>query len=167
MNPKLRITPEYQAIVAAPFGTIGVIVIDGRLGGVDFLPSDILIQAPSDPVARQVSERLTAYFADGRHVLDMPISLTGTLFQQKVWQAIRTIPAGQTLTYSALAERVGSGPRAVANACGANPIPLVIPCHRVVAMHGLGGFMQGRETESLSIKQWLLNHERSQSSIAG
>ena len=73
------------------------------------------------------------------------------------------IPAGSTITYADLAQRAASGARAVANACGANPVPVIIPCHRVVARHGLGGFMRGREAGALGIKQWLLAHERSES----
>ncbi|MBU3737317.1 MAG: MGMT family protein, partial [Methylobacterium sp.] len=80
--------------------------------------------------------------------------------------ALRSIPAGRTLTYGELAASLGSGARAVANACGANPVPLVIPCHRVVARDGLGGFMQGRASAALQIKQWLLQHERSGSAAA-
>lgn len=90
----------------------------------------------------------------------MPLSANGTAFQRRVWHALRAIPLGSTITYAELADRVGSGARAVANACGANPIALVIPCHRVVAKNGLGGFMQGRATDSLAIKRWLLAHEQ-------
>jgi methylated-DNA-[protein]-cysteine S-methyltransferase len=82
----------------------------------------------------------------------------GTVFQQRVWQAIASIPLGQTRSYGQLAEQLNSGPRAVANACGANRIPLIIPCHRVLAKNGLGGFMQGKKN-GLNIKRWLLAHE--------
>jgi methylated-DNA-[protein]-cysteine S-methyltransferase len=82
----------------------------------------------------------------------------GTPFQRRVWQAISAIPKGQVLTYSEIAQQVGSGPRAVANACGANHLPLVIPCHRVVAKDGLGGFMNGA-VGGQKVKKWLLKHE--------
>ena len=91
-------------------------------------------------------------------ILDIPYAVSGTPFQKRVWKAISDIPAGEVLTYSELAEKVGSGPRAVANACGANRLPLLIPCHRVVAKNGLGGFMQGING-GLKIKEWLLAHE--------
>lgn len=117
--------------------------------------------AAQDAVAAAVCAALAAYLRDPAFPLDaLPLGLTGTPFQQRVWQAISAIPPGHTLSYSELAWQVGSGPRAVANACGANPVPLVIPCHRVVARHGLGGFMRGRAKEALAIKQWLLGHER-------
>jgi methylated-DNA-[protein]-cysteine S-methyltransferase len=82
----------------------------------------------------------------------------GTPYQQRVWQAISAIPRGQVLTYGDIAAQIGSGPRAVANACGANNIPLIVPCHRVVAKGGIGGFMQGNK-DGLKIKKWLLKHE--------
>ncbi|HQR50444.1 MAG TPA: methylated-DNA--[protein]-cysteine S-methyltransferase [Methylophilaceae bacterium] len=157
---------DYQAVIAAPFGTLGILSEAGLLFGIDFLPASLPLQAPVDPATLDTCGKLQAYLRDASAPLDLSLHLAGTEFQRRVWDAIRAIPPGCTLTYSELAQRVGSGARAVANACGANPIPLVIPCHRVVAKHGLGGFMQGREAGSLSIKQWLLQHERSESGTA-
>jgi methylated-DNA-[protein]-cysteine S-methyltransferase len=151
----------YQAVIEAPFGALGLRVVDGMLAAVDFLPAGTPFQAPGDPLAREIGESLAGYLRNPHQALDFPLYAAGTPFQQRVWNALRQIPIGKTLTYTELAQRVASGPRAVANACGANPIPIVIPCHRVVAKGGLGGFMQGREVDSLSIKQWLLAHERS------
>ncbi len=150
----------FQAIIPAPFGVLGVRMEAGQLTGVEFLPRDTPLQAPTDALLNPVCAQLCAYLKDASIPLQVPLPLRGTPFQRRVWQAICTIPVGATLTYAELAELVGSGPRAVANACGANPVPLVIPCHRVVAKHGIGGFMQGREADSLLIKQWLLQHER-------
>lgn len=152
--------------MAAPFGVLGISVVDGRLTAIDFLAADTPLLAPVDDATRKICEHLVDYLAEPKTVLNLPVTISGTPFQQRVWRAIQGIPAGEALTYAELAERVGSGARAVANACGANRIPLVIPCHRVVAKHGLGGFMQGREPGSLSIKQWLLNHERRKPAVA-
>jgi len=80
--------------------------------------------------------------------------------QRRVWQRLRAIPAGNPISYSQLASDVGSGARAVANACRANWFPLVVPCHRVVAKSGLGGFAGHRDGWHLELKQWLLRHER-------
>lgn len=88
----------------------------------------------------------------------LPLDIAGTEFQQRVWQEISSVPFGETITYSALAERVGRphAVRAVASACGANPVPLVIPCHRILAKNdGLGGFIWG-----VDVKQALLMRER-------
>jgi methylated-DNA-[protein]-cysteine S-methyltransferase len=83
-----------------------------------------------------------------------------TDFQRKVWKGIAAIRPGKTRTYGELAERIKSSPRAVGNACGANPYPLVVPCHRVVATnHGLGGFARQRGGFLLDVKRWLLAHE--------
>ena len=86
----------------------------------------------------------------------------GTPFRQRVWQAIHAIPSGRTLTYGELARKLNSAPRAVGGACGDNRIPLVIPCHRVVASGGIGGFMHASGGDPIAIKQWLLRHERAQ-----
>lgn len=88
--------------------------------------------------------------------IDVPYLLSGTKMQEDVWHKISTIPIGAVLTYQALAGAVDrpQAYRAVANACGANPVPLIIPCHRVVAKNGLGGFGLGNE-----LKRWLLNGE--------
>lgn len=158
---------DYQAVVAAPFGALGVRVVDGVLTGVDFLPDASELRAASDVATQTICAQLTDYLRNPHHPLDFPVRLTGTPFQQRVWRAMQAIPVGETLTYAELAQRISSGPRAVANACGANPIPVIIPCHRVVAKGGLGGFMGGREADSLSIKQWLLAHERSEPHAAG
>jgi methylated-DNA-[protein]-cysteine S-methyltransferase len=158
---------SYQAIVAAPFGALGVRLHDKALAAIDFLTGAPSPSPTVNAAAEAVATQLARYLDNPHHQFDFPLSLVGTPFQRQVWQALRAIPVGETITYAELAQRVSSGPRAVANACGANPVPIVIPCHRVVAKGGLGGFMKGRETNSLSIKHWLLAHERGQSSIAG
>lgn len=157
----------YQAVLPVPFGALGLRIEQDTLTGIDFLPASVPPTPPQGAFARQVSATLQHYFEDPHQPFDLPLELGGTPFQQRVWQAIAAIPVGETITYSELAEKVGSGPRAVANACGANPVPVIIPCHRVLARGGLGGFMQGREQGSLSIKQWLLAHERGESRTAG
>lgn len=117
-----------------------------------------LSKAHSD-LAKVYSQHIQKYLNNPFSRFHMPMIAHGTVFQQRVWQAIFDIPCGQTKTYGALARQLHSGPRAVANACGANILPILIPCHRVVAQNGLGGFMQG-QAHGQRIKQWLLNHER-------
>lgn len=150
---------EFDAVISAPFGAIGIRVADDFLLGLELLPDNPGEQIPQQHFVQAVVRQLRQYLSDAQVKLDIACALQGTPFQQRVWQAIAQIPVGATITYSELARRVGSGPRAVANACGANHVPLVIPCHRVVAKHGLGGFMQG-EAKGLAIKQWLLRHEQ-------
>jgi methylated-DNA-[protein]-cysteine S-methyltransferase len=110
------------------------------------------------PSFKQITQEILAYLQRPHQAFSLPAQLAGSAFQNKVWLAIYAIPLGQTRTYSELAAQLQSGPRAVANACGANRLPLLIPCHRVVAKNGLGGFMRGDEN-GLSIKRWLLSHE--------
>ncbi|HEX9181099.1 MAG TPA: methylated-DNA--[protein]-cysteine S-methyltransferase, partial [Burkholderiales bacterium] len=91
----------------------------------------------------------------------LPLRAAGTDHQRRVWSALAAIPVGQTLSYGELAGTIGSSARAVGQACGANPLPLLVPCHRVVARDGgLGGFMGRRDGFALSVKRWLLEHER-------
>lgn len=156
----------YQAVMTAPFGMLGLRIREEMLAGVDFLPAATPALAPATAAGIHACRALEDYFSGSLQPLDLPIIPAGTAFQRRVWAALRSIPAGRTLTYGELAASLGSGARAVANACGANPVPLVIPCHRVVARDGLGGFMQGRASAALQIKQWLLQHERSGSAAA-
>lgn len=150
---------EYQACIPFSAISLGIRCSDKALLGIDFLAHDAPEIAPTNDFARQVCEILNAYLQQPSQPLDVAIVPQGTAFQQRVWQEIRRIPLGQTITYGELAKRINSGPRAVANACGANQTPLLIPCHRVVARNGIGGFMQGKRTNALHIKRWLLAHE--------
>jgi methylated-DNA-[protein]-cysteine S-methyltransferase len=154
---------DYQASFPTPFAVLGIHCTADSISGIDFLPPNTPTLAPQTDLARWACEAVQHYLQNPTQLTALPLELAGTPFQQRVWQAIRRIPPGQTLTYATLARQVGSGARAVANACGANPIPLFVPCHRVVAANGLGGFMQGRDSTSLDIKRWLLEHERNAS----
>jgi methylated-DNA-[protein]-cysteine S-methyltransferase len=154
----------YDAILAAPFGALGIRARDA-LTEISFLPAARPV-APKTPLAREVCAQLRAYFRDPSFKFDLPLDTDGTEFQQRVWRALRGIRPGRPLTYGRLAERLHSGPRAIGGACRANPVPVVVPCHRVVAAHGLGGFMGGAGTKDTRIKQWLLAHERSDAASA-
>jgi methylated-DNA-[protein]-cysteine S-methyltransferase len=91
---------------------------------------------------------------------DLPLAIRGTAFQQRVWRGIAGIGAGHVWTYGQLAREIGSVPRAVGQACGSNPLPIVIPCHRVVASGGIGGFAHHPgEGFYRNVKRWLLAHE--------
>jgi methylated-DNA-[protein]-cysteine S-methyltransferase len=89
---------------------------------------------------RRAKREIGAYFAGKRHEFDLPIKPNGKPSEIKVWQAMAAIPYGQTRTYGEIAKEVGINARAVGQACGRNPIPILLPCHRVVAANGLGGF---------------------------
>jgi methylated-DNA-[protein]-cysteine S-methyltransferase len=148
---------QFDCIVRAPFGAVGLMHQNGQVT-IEFLSENLNSKSSNNKTLIQISAQIEAYFADAKHQIKYAFKLHGTEFQRRVWLAIIAIPRGQVLTYGQIAHQIGSGPRAVANACGANNLPLIIPCHRVVAKTGLGGFMQG-SPNGLKIKKWLLNHE--------
>lgn len=150
---------DYQAVFSLPCTRLGIRVDANALLALDFLPLDTPAHPPTSQMAQLVWEELSAYLADPGHVFRLPLQMGGTVFQQRVWQQIAAIPAGKTSTYGDLAMTLQSAPRAVGNACGANPIPLVVPCHRVVGKSGLGGFNRQQTNLTLDIKRWLLRHE--------
>jgi methylated-DNA-[protein]-cysteine S-methyltransferase len=92
------------------------------------------------PLLAEAARQLAAYF-DGRlSEFDLPLAPAGSPFEERVWSAMQAIPFGETRCYGDLAQAIGSAPRAVGRACGKNPIPIVIPCHRVLAKGGMGGY---------------------------
>jgi methylated-DNA-[protein]-cysteine S-methyltransferase len=113
-------------------------------------------QTPT-PLLSRAKERLEAYFDTGRtDYSGLPLAPAGTEFQRRVWSAMQQIECGATESYGALARRIRSSPRAVGQACGANPIPVLIPCHRVVSATGMGLYSGGNGTET---KAYLLHLE--------
>ena len=148
---------NYDAVVVAPFGAVGISV-QGVQVRVELLSVGYILKAAEHKIAANVANQITAYFDNAHNDFNLPLIYKGTVFQRRVWQAISAISCGQVLTYGDIAAQIGSGPRAVANACGANHLPLIIPCHRVVAKNGIGGFMSGQQ-DGVKIKTWLLKHE--------
>jgi methylated-DNA-[protein]-cysteine S-methyltransferase len=151
---------DYQAKLTAPFGVLGIRCDDRALLGIDFLPMTIRPQRASSAFANAVCEQLLDYFKSPDIQFTVPLNASGTTHQKKVWQAMLNIPRGETRSYGKLAAELESGAQAVGQACGANPIPIIIPCHRVVSKAGLGGFMRHASGASLDIKRWLLKHEQ-------
>ncbi len=108
----------------------------------------------------EAARQIERYRDDPDADFDLPLDVRGTPFQAKVWRALSRIPRGETRTYGAIAKALGSAARAVGQACGENRFPVVIPCHRVVAASGLGGFAHARGGYLMDAKRWLLRHER-------
>lgn len=153
---------NFQAKFAAPFAVLGVRTEDEWLVDIDYLPLDTSELSPQNEIASEVCNQLRAYLENPDYEFDLALHIRGTSFQQRVWQAIKAIPCGQTNSYADIAKQLHSSPRAVGGACGANNIPIVIPCHRVITKNGgLGGFMNANDGQPLVIKHWLLRHEGS------
>ena len=150
---------DYQAVVAAPDFALGVRCNDDEIQVIDFLEARAEV-TPKSLLAKEAVRQLRAYLRDPGFVFGLPLAPAGTPFQRRVWAQIEAIPCGETRTYGDVAAALGNAPRAVGGACGANPYPLVVPCHRVVASGGgLGGFARERGGLLLDIKRWLLAHE--------
>jgi len=153
-----------HCVIGAPFGCLGITteLVEGSLmvSRISYLAPSALRKGPENDLAALVEQQCGAYFADPTAVFDLPLKPQGTDFQRRVWHAVVQLQSGEKTTYGAIARHLHSGARAVGSACGANYFPLVIPCHRVVAKAGLGGFM-GQDAPGLyrDIKAWLLNHE--------
>jgi methylated-DNA-[protein]-cysteine S-methyltransferase len=160
MNPQQG-SELFSAIVAAPFGAVGIRTEAGNVRELVYLPPHFAEKDAVDAVADLAAAQVTQYFADPDFAFSLPLMQAGSAYQQRVWAAISAIARGTVRTYGQVAREIGSAPRAVGQACGANWFPLIIPCHRVTAAGGLGGFASHDDENGfhLSVKRWLLQHE--------
>ena len=155
----------YHKIIASPIGDLTLVATDAALIAIRFpgeddarAPVPTLALTPDHPILRAAGTQLGEYFAGARRVFDLPLAPQGTAFRVAVWQALLTVPFGETCSYATIARAIGqpTATRAVGAANGRNPIPIVIPCHRVIGADGsLTGFGGGLPT-----KRFLLDHER-------
>ena len=150
---------QFQAILQTPFSRLGVRADNDRVAEIVFLRGHGPALAPQNRLAERACGQIERYIRDPQYRFDLPIEPQGTAFQRRVWRKIATIGAGRTRSYGEIARELDSSPRAVGQACGANPLPLVVPCHRVLAASGLGGFAHHSRGFPLSVKRWLLVHE--------
>lgn len=149
---------DYAAVTASPVGVLGIRMVEQALAGIDILSEGVAERCAECTSTKAVVAALKRYFGDPHAGFGVPLRLAGSAFQQQVWALLRTIPVGCTVTYATLARRVPSSARAIGQACRANPVPIIVPCHRVVAATGLGGFMGG-SASYLHVKRWLIQHE--------
>lgn len=150
---------RFDAVLATPFGRLGIRTDADALAGIWFLPDRVRPIGPTSPLAERACEQVERYLRDPDFHIRLPMKPAGTAFQRRVWNAIAAIAPGHTRSYGEIARELGSAPRAVGQACGENPYPLVVPCHRVVAAGGIGGFAHAGDGYLLRIKRWLLAHE--------
>jgi len=155
---------RFDAVMRTPFGAVGVRTEavgteDECVAEIVYLPHGAREISPKDRLAREACEQVDRYLADPAFRLELPLRPVGTRYQRRVWEKIAEIPCGRVRSYGEVAKDLRSGPRAVGQACGANFFPLAIPCHRVVASGGIGGFARGDDGFHITIKRWLLAHE--------
>jgi methylated-DNA-[protein]-cysteine S-methyltransferase len=153
----------YDVIVDFPKMKVAVTTREDKVVEIRYLPLPTASIAPRNSLAERAARQLERYREDPDTKFDLPLLIEGTPFQLKLWQALCEIPRGETLTYGEMAKKLGGGDwemsRAVGQACGDNRLPIVIPCHRVVAADGLGGFAHSTGGYLLEAKRWLLLHE--------
>ena len=150
---------QYSFVMNSPLGKLGVQTVNKKIHRLDYQAGSVQLRAVSGDFDRKVETELENYFDNPATGFSVPLELTGTPFQQRVWLALTRIPFAETLTYGELAARLGSGARAVGNACRHNPVPIIVPCHRVVAAHGIGGYAGSTSGPVLDRKRWLLEYE--------
>lgn len=165
----LKNRATYSLTLPSPLGsltvtatTAAVIKLDwgGRGAQKASWAADIDTPPEAGTLLAEAARQLEAYFANGKFRFDLPLEPAGTDFQRAVWDFMLAIPAGRTRSYGETATAIGSGvidSRAVGSACGANPIPVIIPCHRILAAGGDAGGYSGKG--GLETKRWLLRHE--------
>lgn len=149
----------YDVVIAFPKMKVAVMAREARVAGIRYLPPSAAELAPRNALAERAARQLERYREDPDAPFDLPLAIEGTPFQKSVWNAMRAIPRGRTRTYGELARELGGEARAVGQACGDNRLPIVIPCHRVVAAGGIGGFAHATDGYLIEAKRWLLLHE--------
>jgi methylated-DNA-[protein]-cysteine S-methyltransferase len=131
--------------VASPIGPLTIVTENGALVALEWRDR----QAHDESALLRDAERqLAEYFAGTLKTFDLPLAPKGEPIEQQVWKLMATIPYGETRRYGELAKRLGAEAQAIGEACGRNPLPIFIPCHRVVAHNGLGGYSGGKGIET-------------------
>lgn len=138
---------------------VGVATRDGRVVGIRYLPLAAPEVAATNALAEEAARQIAAYRDNPDSPFDLPLAVEGSEFQRAVWRAMCAIPRGKTRTYGDIARELNGEARAVGQACGDNRLPIVIPCHRVVAADGIGGFAHSSGGYLVEAKRWLLAHE--------
>ena len=149
----------FDAVIRFPKMNVAVATRDGHVSEIRYLPSSAPLKAPTNELAARATRQLESYRDNPDAPFDLPLLVEGTEFQKQLWSALCEIPRGKTLTYGELAKRLSGEARAIGQACGDNRFPIVIPCHRVVAANGIGGFAHHTDGYLIEAKRWLLMHE--------
>lgn len=145
--------------IATPFGQVQIHATADFIIAADFVSAPKKSGITTNKLLLNARRQLLAYCEQPQSAFDLPLQLQGTAFQQRVWQALQQIPVGEVRTYGDLALQLNSSPRAIGGACRANPLPIIVPCHRVVSRHGMGGYSGETAGANMDIKCSLLRHE--------
>jgi len=149
----------YDVVIDFPKFKVGVKTRDERVVEIRYLPHSSSVMSPKNPLAERAAKQLERYRDNPDTTFDLPLLIEGSELQRGVWDAMCAIPRGRTRTYGELARELGAEARAIGQCCGDNRLPIVIPCHRVVAADGIGGFGHATSGYLLEAKRWLLMHE--------
>ncbi|KPJ67474.1 MAG: hypothetical protein AMJ43_04255 [Coxiella sp. DG_40] len=147
--------------INSPIGKLGIETKSNALTKIEFLDTNVVTTLQTNPLITNITKQLEQYFTNPKYKFDLSLNPQGTKFQKRVWKILRNIPSGSVETYGELAKRLNTSPRAIGNACRHNPIPIIIPCHRVIAKKSLGGYDGKQSGKLMDIKKWLLKHEMS------
>ena len=157
---------QWDAVIEFPKMKVGIFTREGRVAGIRYLPVTVDSKTPENELAERAARQIEKYRDDPDARFDLPLLIEGTEFQRSVWDVMRAIPRGRTLTYGEVARKLGGEARVVGQACGDNKLPIVIPCHRVVGADGVGGFSHSTDGYLIEVKRWLLMHEASADDFA-
>jgi len=156
-----KTSQPYSTVLETPFAMLGLVFEDETLIRIDYLEDGSVSFSSNNKAIQNISGQIKRYCEKtlDKNAFDARYELTGTAFQKKVWNQIEAIAYGQTRTYGDIARCLKTSPRAVGNACRANPMVLLVPCHRVVSASGMGGYLGKTSGKMAAIKKWLLAHE--------
>lgn len=150
---------QYDYVLPSPIGKLGLVVSKKGVQRLSYINDHLEVTLPKRGLAAETYKQVNEYFQLIRTEFDLPIDIVGTPFQKRVWNKVLKIAYGESRTYGEIANSINSGPRAVGNACRNNPIPIVIPCHRVVKKTSMGGYCGSLVGREIQQKDWLLRHE--------
>lgn len=152
--------PIQSSTIITPVGKLLMEAEDEFITNISFVDKNAKLQNSANKLLQDAEKQIKKYFSQKHFDFDLPLKFQGTKLQQKVWRRLQKIPYGETITYGEIAKELNTCARAIGGACRLNPILLAIPCHRVVAINGLGGFSGKKSGLFLEIKKMLLAHEK-------
>jgi len=151
----------FHSLIDSPIGYLRLATDKDAVIKIDWLKSNCShSDLHSSDLVKLTTQQFNDYFVTAHNNWSLPLVDCGTEFQNKVWHYLQSIPLGETRYYSDVAQALNSSAQAVGNACRANPFVIIVPCHRVIAKTGLGGYDGQTSGNNMIIKQWLLEHER-------